>query len=52
MDLGRATRSMVITHIDPVKKIIAGKFSFATNPIPNKPSRFVDGWFDIVYYTY
>lgn len=49
--LGGHGGQMVITHFDAAKKIISGTFYFRTS-YGNLPSRNIQGWFDITYYSY
>ena len=43
------TGQITITLYDPVKRILAGTFSFTTDPASPKVRKITDGWFDVKY---
>jgi len=43
------TGQITITLYDPVKRILAGTFSFTTDPSGGTVKKITDGWFDVKY---
>lgn len=49
LDYNAQTGQIIVTLYDPAKRILAGTFSFSTDPAAGSVRKITDGWFDVKY---